>query len=126
MPMYDFACLDGHRFERIVPLAQFGDKQHCDCGSLARRLVSAPMVISDCIDPKRGMDGKLHDSRKSFESATDEYGETWAPVDRDALEGSTAPAKIAKDTAGHKEAFEQAKAALDRGETFTPISLGDD
>jgi len=66
MPLYDFACGSGHRFERFVPLAQFDDAQTCACGADARRLVSAPLVVSDCIDPRRGADGRMHDSLASY------------------------------------------------------------
>ncbi|WP_062770419.1 FmdB family zinc ribbon protein [Sphingopyxis terrae] len=66
MPLYDFACDGGHRFERFVPLAQFGDAQTCACGAGAWRLVSAPMVVSDCIAPRMGADGRLHDSLASY------------------------------------------------------------
>lgn len=66
MPLYDFACDGGHRFERFVPLAQFGEAQTCACGAGALRLVSAPMVVSDCIAPRMGADGRLHDSLASY------------------------------------------------------------
>ncbi len=80
MPMYDFECAGGHRFERLVPLARFGDRQECECGEVAQRLVSAPLVVSDCMAPKWGVDGKLHDSRASFERATDAKGERFYPL----------------------------------------------
>lgn len=66
MPLYDFTCGGGHRFERFVPLAQFDDAQTCACGASARRGVSAPMVLSDCIEPRMGADGKMHDSLASY------------------------------------------------------------
>lgn len=66
MPLYDFRCLSGHRFERVVPLAQFEVVQHCGCGDPAKRLISAPRVISDTIAPCLGPDGKMHDSLASY------------------------------------------------------------
>ncbi len=66
MPLYDFRCLSGHRFERVVPLAQFEAVQNCACGDQASRLVSAPRVISDYIEPCLGADGKMHDSLASY------------------------------------------------------------
>lgn len=66
MPLYDFTCGAGHRFERFILLAQFDDPQSCECGAAARRNVSAPMVKSDCIDPRMGADGRLHDSLASY------------------------------------------------------------
>lgn len=81
MPLYDFQCREGHRFERMVPLARFGDPQACGCGKSARRIVSAPLVVSDSIAPKWGADGKLHDSKASWERATDAKGERFYPLE---------------------------------------------
>lgn len=66
MPLYDFLCADGHRFERVVKLAHFDDPQHCECGAGAKRQLSAPRVHTDHIDPIMGMDGKMHDSLASY------------------------------------------------------------
>ena len=62
MPLYDFLCAEGHQFERLVKLADFEAPQACDCGCDARRLVSAPRIRSDYIEPCLGADGKMHDS----------------------------------------------------------------
>ena len=66
MPLYDFLCAEGHRFDRLVKLANFDDPQHCACGAGAMRQLSAPRVISDHIEPCLGMDGKMHDSLASY------------------------------------------------------------
>lgn len=66
MPLYDWRCDEGHRFERFVLLRDFSQRQSCDCGADARRLISAPMVVSDSIEPRMGADGKLHDSLASY------------------------------------------------------------
>jgi putative FmdB family regulatory protein len=66
MPLYDFRCGEGHRFERVVPLAHFTEPQACDCGAPAQRQISAPRIVSDCIAPTRGADGKMHDSLSSY------------------------------------------------------------
>lgn len=67
MPLYDFSCVQGHRFERIVPLAQFDDPQHCECGAGASRVICAPAIRSDYITPIMGADGRMHDSKSSYE-----------------------------------------------------------
>lgn len=67
MPLYDFTCRRGHKFERSVPLADFELTQACECGEGATRQISAPRVLSDQIAPMRGADGKIHDSRSSLE-----------------------------------------------------------
>lgn len=66
MPLYDFRCEEGHRFERAVPLARFAEAQECDCGASARRILSAPRVLSDTIAPILGMDGRIHDSLSGY------------------------------------------------------------
>lgn len=66
MPLYDYLCAEGHEFERAVPLAEYRAPQHCDCGEPAQRIISAPRVLSDSIDPRLGADGKMHDSLSSY------------------------------------------------------------
>lgn len=66
MPLYDFKCGEGHNFERFVPLSDFASPQRCECGAPSQRLVSAPVVLSDVIEPRYGADGKLHDSLSSY------------------------------------------------------------
>ena len=40
MPLYDFKCQQGHKFELMVPLAEFDNSQHCACGTIATRVIS--------------------------------------------------------------------------------------
>lgn len=47
MPLYDFKCEGGHRFERMVPLSHFEAQQYCDCNAPASRVISAPMFHVD-------------------------------------------------------------------------------
>src|SRR5688500_4341372 len=69
MPLYDFLCGEGHGFERHVSLADFSDVQTCKCGAPASRLISAPRVRSDAIDPILGPDKRMHDSLASFRAS---------------------------------------------------------
>lgn len=93
MPLHDYRCEGGHLFERFVPLVLLGDAQACACGADARRLVSAPMVVSDSIEPIRGADGKMHDSRASYQhSLTPEgnaKGERYFELGTDELKHKT-------------------------------------
>lgn len=66
MPLYDFKCPEGHRFDRVVRLAEFDLMQNCPCGRGAERVISAPRILSDHIDPIRGADGRMHDSLSSY------------------------------------------------------------
>lgn len=47
MPLYDFHCDNGHRFERFVKLEDFELLQNCSCGMPALRVISAPMFSVD-------------------------------------------------------------------------------
>ena len=70
MPLYDFRCSEGHRFERFVALADFASPQACECGAPTQRLIVAPMLArSDVIDPIRGPDGRMHTSLSTFRAA---------------------------------------------------------
>jgi putative FmdB family regulatory protein len=95
MPLYDFRCDDGHRFERFVSLAHFGDRQTCECGAGASRSNCAPRVLSDSIEPTLGPDGKMHTSLASYRhSCTPEgnpRGERFAELGRDELPAFKAP-----------------------------------
>ena len=89
MPLYDFQCGEGHRFERLVPLAFFHVIQDCDCGSPAQRQLSAPRVVCDTIAPIMGADGKLHDTmsgyRHSLTPAGNPKGERYLELGNEAL-----------------------------------------
>lgn len=66
MPLYDLGCAVGHKFERFIPLGEFDDPQVCKCGADAKRVVSAPRVVSDAIEPTLGPDGKMHTSMDTY------------------------------------------------------------
>lgn len=84
MPLYDFLCGAGHKFERLVKLADFDVPQSCACGCDAGRQVSAPRIISDFIEPTMGPDGKMHDSlaayRRSLEPGGNPQGERYLEI----------------------------------------------
>jgi len=47
VPLYDFLCSKGHKYERQVRLADFDTIQTCDCGADSQRRISAPMFTVD-------------------------------------------------------------------------------
>lgn len=124
MPLYDFSCPEGHRFERFVPLARFDDPQRCACGGGAVRLISTPAIRSDYIAPIRGGDGKMHDSRSSYEfSLTPEgnpQGERYHVLGADEK-----PAPFVRRKSTEAERVEVAKKALHdvRAGNVPPINL---
>lgn len=95
MPLYDFRCDNDHRFERFVSLASFGDRQECECGAGAKRLLCAPRVVSDSIEPTLGPDGKLHTSLASYRHSCTPEGnpqrQTYHELGSDSLPPFKAP-----------------------------------
>ncbi len=45
MPLYDFQCSEGHKFELMVPLKDFEAPVFCACTLPAKRLISRPMFV---------------------------------------------------------------------------------
>ena len=96
MPLYDFACSDGHRFERFVPLSEYEKSQNCECGAGASRLISAPMLKgATAIEPTLGPDGKMHTSLASYRHACtpegNPQGERYVELGNDSLPAFKAP-----------------------------------
>lgn len=50
MPLYDFECAQGHKFERFVPLADFDMAQHCACGAASFRLISRVAIAVENVE----------------------------------------------------------------------------
>lgn len=67
MPLYDFRCDEGHRFERFVKLENFADPQNCSCGAAAERVISAPMFTVDNTGYNCPITGKWIGSKKAHE-----------------------------------------------------------
>ena len=47
MPLYDFKCDKGHKFDRFLKLADCTNPQTCECGAEAHKQLSAPMFSVD-------------------------------------------------------------------------------
>lgn len=61
MPNYHFTCAQKHYFDRVVPLSQFEATQHCECGSVAVRVICAPLLVtaSEDIGYASPIDGRV-------------------------------------------------------------------
>jgi putative FmdB family regulatory protein len=64
MPLYDFRCEAGHKFDRFLRLAEYDAPQVCDCGAPASKMLSAPMVMPDIQAYQSPIDGRTINSRK--------------------------------------------------------------
>lgn len=47
MPIYEYKCECGRKFDRVLPLARYDEKQECSCGKIAEKQLSAPMIQVD-------------------------------------------------------------------------------
>ena len=65
MPVYEFKCPEGHRFDRILKVADYNVPQGCKCGLYAKRLISIPMVfVAQDIRYESPIDGKVITTRQ--------------------------------------------------------------
>lgn len=45
--IYEYACPNGHHFERVLPVADYQSKQACEiCGTTGRRVISLPRLVT--------------------------------------------------------------------------------
>lgn len=111
MPVYDYQCVQGHHFERFLKLASYRDPQQCDCGAGAQRLILAPAVRSDSIEPCYGADGKMHDSLASLRAT---YLPSGNPKGKRYTEiGNEKPPAHKRVEPGEKERRDDIKAAIE-------------
>lgn len=63
MPLYDFICSAGHKFDRFLKLAEYDAPQTCECGATASKQLSAPRVVPDIQAYQSPIDGRVINSR---------------------------------------------------------------
>ena len=47
MPLYEFQCDNGHKFDLFLKLKDYNSPQTCDCGAKAKRKITATMISCD-------------------------------------------------------------------------------
>lgn len=47
MPVYEYRCQKGHKFDRYLSMADYREPQTCDCGAEAKKIFSRPMLNLD-------------------------------------------------------------------------------
>lgn len=62
-PVYEHLCANGHKFDRYLKLSELDADQVCECGSAAKRLISAPFVQVDFPAYQSPTSGKWIQSR---------------------------------------------------------------
>lgn len=64
MPVYEYRCAGGHRFERFLKLESYKEPQSCsECGQIAEKLISAPFIRPDITPFRSPIDDRWIDSR---------------------------------------------------------------
>lgn len=124
MPLYDFRCEQGHRFERMVPLAMFAEVQFCDCGEASRREVCAPHVVSDSIAPIMGADGKMHHSMASYRRSLSPSGNPKGEQFHELGAGERVkPIKHKTDQKKLRDDITRSIAEVKQGRRMTPVAI---
>jgi putative FmdB family regulatory protein len=60
VPIYEYVCPEGHRFERVLKVADCSIPQACECGLDSQKVLSVPMVfVSQEIRYESPIDGKV-------------------------------------------------------------------
>lgn len=65
MPLYEYGCSCGARFERYLPVAQYADPQVCACGKTAEKRIGAALVVTDLPGYRSPVDGKWIEGRRA-------------------------------------------------------------
>ena len=74
MPVYEYKCSCGRRFERFLPLAKYKDPQTCECGKVAEKLLSRPAVIGDYPGYECPITGQWIEGRRAHEENLKKHG----------------------------------------------------
>lgn len=74
MPLYDCVCMNGHKFERMIKLADFEAPIKCGCGVLAKRVISTPMISVDQTGYDCPVTGKWIGSKREHEENLKKQG----------------------------------------------------
>jgi putative FmdB family regulatory protein len=75
MPVYEYKCEAGHKFEAVLPVARYNEPQMCpQCGKSSAKLLSAPAVRGDFAPYSCPITGKIIDGRKAHEENLKRHG----------------------------------------------------
>ena len=111
MPLYEYECDRGHRFERIVKFSDPPLELCPECGAPVRKLMSSPAIqfkgtgwyITDYA--RKGNDGKESEGSKDSKSAGESGGESKSKDTKESKDSKESTAeKPAADSSGAKKA----------------------
>lgn len=65
MPCYEYACANGHIFDRFLPLARYAEPQTCECGAASQKRLTAPLIVQDLPGYQSPVDGRWVEGRRA-------------------------------------------------------------
>lgn len=74
MPLYEYRCPVGHKFERFYRMAEDSTHALCSCGELASKQLSAPVVRGDYAGYQCPISGKWIEGRRAHEENLARHG----------------------------------------------------
>ena len=74
MPVYEYKCSCGKRFDRYLRLADYDKPQTCECGQVAVKQLSAPAVRGDYAGYSCPVTGKWIEGRRAHEENLARHG----------------------------------------------------
>jgi putative FmdB family regulatory protein len=108
MPLYEYKCSCGKRFDRLLKLAEYDTPQTCECGQVAEKQLSAPAVFGDFAAYSCPVTGRRIEGRKEHEANLRRHGcRVLEPG-----ETQQASRRIAEEDAKLEEAFAETAVKL--------------
>lgn len=63
MPVYEYKCSNGHKFERFLPVDRYMEPQQCECGASSEKQLSVLSVMPDLPGYQSPVDGRWIEGR---------------------------------------------------------------
>lgn len=116
MPLYEYKCDCGKRFDLMLPLARYDEPQVCECGKTAVKQLSAPAIRADYAGYSCPISGQWIEGKKAHEANLRKHGcrvleagETSAVTRRRQADDTAFENKIAETAAEFVETLPSAK-----------------
>ena len=66
MPLYEYECSQGHRFDIVAPMTECRKRRKCECGKMAKRIITAPRQVMPDFEPFVDNTGTIIGGRASY------------------------------------------------------------
>lgn len=74
MPLYEYKCDNGHKFDRWLPLSKYKDPQTCECGAESLKVLSINHIQPDMEAYISPIDKTIIGSRSKHKAHMKEHG----------------------------------------------------